>query len=179
VKPYTEASTAPIVGICQTMAYLEKHGVPGAIVQCGGNGELMAAALALLECDSAQRQLCYFENRPNGDSAITRLKQAMMQTRYPWEKLIFVPGQATELPRIVPEQIAFLRVDLAHAENALQRLEQFYPRLSDGGILSVCSLKDESQLRDIECFLGPDAQWRPIDATERMLIHRAALSCAA
>jgi hypothetical protein len=35
VKPYTMTSVERVVALCQSIAYLEKHGVAGAIVECG------------------------------------------------------------------------------------------------------------------------------------------------
>src|SRR5882672_350035 len=63
VKPYTMTSMERVVALCQSIAYLEKHDVPGDIVECGvwKGGSIMAAALALLGLDSTQRQLWLYD----------------------------------------------------------------------------------------------------------------------
>ena len=56
VKPYTMTSIERVVALCQSVAYLENHGIPGAIVECGvwKGGSIMASALALLALQSSQ-----------------------------------------------------------------------------------------------------------------------------
>ena len=48
VKPYTMTSVERVVALCQSIAYVENHRIPGAIVECGvwKGGSMMAAALA-------------------------------------------------------------------------------------------------------------------------------------
>ena len=59
VKPYTMTSPERVVALCQSIAYLERRGISGAIVECGvwKGGSMMAAALALQELESTRRQL--------------------------------------------------------------------------------------------------------------------------
>src|SRR5262249_48428623 len=63
VKPYTMTSVERVVALCQSIAYLEKHGIAGDIVECGvwKGGSMMAAALALLALESSQRQLWFYD----------------------------------------------------------------------------------------------------------------------
>src|SRR6516162_5125985 len=63
VKPYTMTSVERVVALCQSIAYLEKHRVPGAIVECGvwKGGSVMASAYSLLAFESTQRQLYLYD----------------------------------------------------------------------------------------------------------------------
>src|SRR5439155_10202647 len=132
VKPYTMTSARRIVALCQSIAYLENQRIPGAIVECavGKGGSMMAAALALESLESTQRQLYVYDTVPGG--SLSDVKQALMQTRYPWEKMRFVQGRAEALP-----QIALLCLNTRTYESTLSELEHLYPRLADGGILIV------------------------------------------
>jgi len=115
------------------------------------------------------------------------VKQAMMQTRYPWEKLIFVPGRVERtLPQQAPEQIALLRLDTDWYESTLHELEHLYPRLADGGVLIVDDYGHwQGAKRAVDQYFherGIDAELRTIDYTGRLLIKKqteAALARAA
>src|ERR1019366_5289244 len=63
VKPYTMTSIERVVALCQSVAYLEIHRIPGAIVECGvwKGGSIMASALALLALESSQRELYLYD----------------------------------------------------------------------------------------------------------------------
>ena len=167
VKPYTAASVERVVALCQSVAYLERHRIPGAVVECGvGKGaSMMAAAISLLTFESTQRQLHLYdavaEALLDGDldgqparkltlqsateadmlraqRSLNKVKHAMMLTRYPWEKICFVPGRVeATIPKHAPEQIALLCLDADRHESTYHELEHLYPRLADGGILIV------------------------------------------
>ena len=142
VKPYTTTNVERIVALCQSIAYLEKHGVPGAIVECGVGkaGGVMASALALLALESTQRQLYLYDTflGMTEKRSLADVKQAMMQTRYPWEKLIFVQGELeVALPRNAAEQIGLLRLKTDRYETTYHALKCLYPRLTAGGIFIV------------------------------------------
>ena len=106
------------------------------------------------------------------------VKQAMMLTRYPWEKLIFVPGRVeVTLPDQAPEQIALLRLDTDWYESTYHELEHLYPRLADGGILIVDDYGHWQGARQaVDDYFrnhGIDAELRTIDFTGRLLVKRA------
>ncbi len=216
VKPYTMTSVERVVALCQSVAYVEKHRIPGAIVECGvwKGGSMMAAALALLALESTQRELHLYDTftgmtlpahidvdwqgRParelihlaNAEGEMHRarcslheVKQALMQTQYPWEKLTFVPGRVEQtLPGQAPEQIALLRLDTDWYESTLHELEHLYPRLADGGVLIVDDYGQwQGAKRAVDqYFQDPhiDADLRTIDFTGRLLIKRASPALA-
>jgi hypothetical protein len=66
------------------------------------------------------------------------VRQAMVRTRYPWKKILFVPGRVEEtLPAEAPGRIALLRLDTDWYESTCHELEHLWPRLADGGVLIV------------------------------------------
>lgn len=211
IKPYTMTSAERVVALCQSIAYLESHQIPGDIVECGvwKGGSVMAAALALLTLDSTQRQIYLYDTftgmteptavdvdwrgrparelmrqaTPDGDQVRAKcslhdVKQALMQTRYPWEKLIFVPGRVeTTIPERVPEQIALLRLDTDWYASTYHELEHLYPRLVEGGVLIVDDYGHWQGAKKAvdEYFRGHaiDADLRTIDFTGRLLLKRS------
>ena len=66
------------------------------------------------------------------------VRQAMLRTRYPWKKIVFVPGRVEEvLPAEAPSRIALLRLDTDWYESTYHELEHLWPRLADGGVLII------------------------------------------
>jgi hypothetical protein len=63
VTQYTMTSFERIAALCQSIAYIEANGVPGAVVECGvwKGGSMMAAAMALLHLHSTTRTLYLFD----------------------------------------------------------------------------------------------------------------------
>jgi O-methyltransferase len=211
VKPYTMTSVERVVALCQSVAYLEKHHVPGAIVECGvwKGGSVMAAALALLALESTQREIWLYDTFAGmtepadvdvdwqGRPARTLLdaddiraacplhdvKQALMQTRYPWEKFRFIAGPVEQtLPTHAPDQIALLRLDTDWYESTSHELVHLYPRLADGGILIVDDYGHwQGAKKAVDDYFrrhGIAADLRSIDFTGRLLIKRAAPALA-
>lgn len=212
VKPFTMASTERVVALCQSVAYLENHRIPGAIVECGvwKGGGMMAAALTLLALESTQRRLhCYdtftgmpppspvdidYQGRParavlnlpshegelcRGRCSLQDVKHAMLLTRYPWEKLIFVPGRIEQtLPTEAPDQIALLRLDTDWYASTYHALEHLYPRLVDEGVLIVDAYGQwQGAQKAVDDYFrkhGIDADLRTVDFACRMLIKKGA-----
>lgn len=183
VKPHTATSVEQVVALCQSIAYVEQRRVPGAIVHCGvgKGGGAMAAALSLLALDSTQRQLYLCDTFT--DARLNEVKQALMLTRYPWEKCRFANAA---MPTNMPEQIALLRLDTDGFESTYVGLEHFYPRLADGGILIINGFglwQGAQHAADIyfrEQLI--DADLRTIDGTGRLHLkceRRMALQLAA
>ncbi len=64
------------------------------------------------------------------------VKQAVLSTGYPKERVHFVKGRVEEtLPQEAPEQIALLRLDTDWYESTRHELDTLYPRLVRGGVL--------------------------------------------
>jgi hypothetical protein len=210
VKPYTMTSVERVVALCQCVAYLEKHKVPGDIVECGvwKGGSTMAAALALLVLQSSQRQLFLYDTftgmtepapvdvdwqgrsardlmrqaTPEGEmvraaGSLADVKAALIQTRYPWEKLRFVQGRVEEtLPKQAPEQIALLRLDTSWHHSTQHELVHLFPRLADGGILIVDDGHWQGARKAVDDYFraqGVNADLRTIDYTGRLLLKRS------
>lgn len=149
VKPHTKMPVERFVTLCQSIAYLEKHRIPGAIV--GGGDCMLTAAMALSTMGSTQRELW---SAPS--DKIEAIKQPLMQLRYPWEKLVFVPEHTDVMPDVIA---------LAHLD-AIEQAERSYERLAIGGILIV----DGADLRTIGH--GEDQ----LDAAGGFLIKRSPAS---
>jgi len=67
-----------------------------------------------------------------------RVRQTLLATGYPEERLHFVPGPVEEtLPREAPAELALLRLDTDWYESTRHELDHLYPRLRDGGVLIV------------------------------------------
>ncbi len=211
VKPYTMTSCERIVALCQSIAYLENHRIPGAIVECGvwKGGSMMAAALALRALGSTQRQLVLCDTfagmtgpapidvdwqgrraedllrlpTAEGDTYRARssraaVEQALLRTRYPWEKLIFVEGDVKEtIPNKAPTHIALLRLDTDWHASTLHELEHLYPRLADGGILIIDDYGHwQGARKAVDDYLRRHAiaaDLRTIDFTGRLLVKKS------
>lgn len=63
VQAYTMTSPERVVALCDAVAYLEQHAIPGAIVECGvwRGGSMMAAALTLRALGAGDRDLYLFD----------------------------------------------------------------------------------------------------------------------
>ncbi len=181
VKAYSTASVERIVAVCRAVAYLENHQILGDIVECGARsgGSMMASALSLLALRSTQRQIYHFDafhGSPN--LAPTHVKEAMLQTRYPWEKLRFVAGQIeATIPRHAPGDIALLRLGTNDYSSTFHSLKHLYPRLVDDGILIVddCGQGSASN-QAIEDYVRANAikhELFVIDVAERWLVKRS------
>lgn len=216
VKSHTMTSPERVVALCQSIAYLERRHIPGAIVECGvwKGGSMMAAALVLMALRSTQRRLFLFdtfagmpepgdvdvdwEGRParellrlptaegelyRASCSLDAVKQAMMQTRYPWEKMCFVPGDVlATIPQHAPESIALLRLDTDWHQSTYHELEHLYPRLADGGVLIIDDYGHWQGARkavdDYFRRIGVAAELNPIDFTGRILIKRSRTAVA-
>jgi hypothetical protein len=67
-----------------------------------------------------------------------QVREAMLSTGYPEEKLEFVAGKVEDtLPKTKPDKIALLRLDTDWYESTKCELEQLFPRMVDGGILII------------------------------------------
>jgi O-methyltransferase len=170
VRPFTMTSPERIHAVCEATRYIEKNGIPGAVVECGvwRGGSMMAVAKTLLSIESAERELFLFDTFDGmsvpdehdislvGEKAselggqhkksesdlfwcyapMETVKQAVLSTGYPEERLHFVKGRVEEtLPLEAPDEIALLRLDTDWYESTRHELETLYPRLARGGVL--------------------------------------------
>jgi hypothetical protein len=104
-------------------------------------------------------------------------RDALAQTGYPWEKLIFIAGRVEDtLPREAPERIALLRLDTDWYESTYHELETLYPRLADGGVVLIDDYGYWQGARqavdDYFARRGEAVELHPIDFTGRLLIKR-------
>ncbi|MBI2806738.1 MAG: class I SAM-dependent methyltransferase [Planctomycetes bacterium] len=115
--------------------------------------------------------------------SLAEVKQGMMLTSYPWEKLRFVAGQVeATLPDQAPDRIALLRLDTDWYASTFHELEHLYPRLADGGVLIIDDYGHwQGAKRAVDDYFraqGIDADLRPIDFTGRLVIKRPTMSPA-
>jgi hypothetical protein len=69
---------------------------------------------------------------------LDEVKHNMAATGYPSDRVRFVQGKVEDtIPGASPERIALLRLDTDWYESTRHELEQFYERLSPGGVLIV------------------------------------------
>lgn len=63
VQPFTMTGPERIHALCSAVEYIEKHCIPGNIVECGvwKGGSMMAVALTLQQLDATNRQLYLFD----------------------------------------------------------------------------------------------------------------------
>lgn len=107
------------------------------------------------------------------------VRAALHTTRYPCEKMVFVPGPVEQtLPAAAPERIALLRLDTDWYESTRHELETLYPRLADGGVLIVDDYGHWQGARRAvdEYFARRDEAVRlyAIDYTGRLVVKKAA-----
>ena len=142
-----------------------------------------------IDCQGRPARDLLQQATPEGDMMRARcpladVKQLLMQTRYPWEKLIFIEGRVEEsMPRHLPDEIALLRLDTDWYESTYHELVHLYPRLVEGGILIVDDYGQwqgaKKAVDDYFRSQGIDADLRTIDYTGRLLIKRSKVAMAA
>jgi O-methyltransferase len=106
-------------------------------------------------------------------------RNALGRTRYPVEKMIFVPGRVEEtLPHSAPERIALLRLDTDWYGSTYHELETLYPQLVEGGVLLIDDYGHwQGARRAVDDYFarrGERVELHPIDYTGRLVIKGAA-----
>ena len=72
------------------------------------------------------------------DASEQDVRQNMTRTGYPMERIQFVRGPVEQtIPRVLPNEIAVLRLDTDWYESTKHELIHLFPRLSRGGILLI------------------------------------------
>ncbi len=67
---------------------------------------------------------------------LEEVKEAMYSTGYPNENIFFVKGKVEDtIPKIIPREIALLRLDTDWYESTYHELLHLFPRLSPNGVL--------------------------------------------
>jgi O-methyltransferase len=108
---------------------------------------------------------------------IDEVRRAMRQTRYPGEKIVFVPGRVEEtLPANAPEGIALLRLDTDWYESTAHELEHLWPRLAAGGVLIIDDYGHwQGAQRAVDEYFARHRLEEPlhtIDYTGRLIVKR-------
>jgi O-methyltransferase len=164
VERRTMTSPERIVALAESVRYVNRNGIPGAIVECGvwRGGSVMVAAMVLLDAGEKSRELLLFDtfegmtapgardvslsgkhavaSAPEGscESTEAEVTENLRSTGYPPERIRLLKGRVEEtLPGNAPEQIALLRLDTDWYESTRHELLHLYPRLSPGGVLIV------------------------------------------
>jgi hypothetical protein len=109
--------------------------------------------------------------------SLDEVRLAMRQTRYPAEKIVFVPGRVEEtLPAHAPEPIALLRFDTDWYESTAHELKHLWPRLVTGGVLIIDDYGHwQGAQRAVDEYFTRhrvDAPLHEIDYTGRLVIKR-------
>jgi hypothetical protein len=69
-------------------------------------------------------------------SPLEEVRQNMLSTGYPEDRVVFVPGRVEEtIPGVAPDNVSLLRLDTDWYESTHHELVHLYPRLSVGGVL--------------------------------------------
>ncbi len=167
VKGYTMTSVERGYALYKSVMYVIDNHVEGSCVECGvwKGGSCMLCALTAKACGDRERELYLYdtftgmtepsehdrvawnnkkveeqwkENAPDWAVALDQVKENMIETRYPIDKVHFVPGRVEEtLKHTVPGKIAVLRLDTDLYESTAAELEILYPRLEIGGVLLI------------------------------------------
>jgi O-methyltransferase len=166
VSPYTLTSPERIAALCDSVDYIVRNRIPGAIAECGvwRGGSMMAAALRLADLGVDDRRLIGFDTFvgmsqpsvfdvdwegqswaewtppgvPDSGASLEDVHAALREVGYPEERIRLVAGDvAMTLPRDAPDELAILRLDTDWYESTRHELVHLYPRLSVGGILIV------------------------------------------
>ena len=100
-----------------------------------------------------------------------RIRELMLGTGYPAEKLRFVRGLVEDtIPDQAPERVALCRLDTDWYESTAHELKHLYPRIPAGGVLII---------DDYGEFLGArkavDEYWEQLDPAP--LLNRVDASC--
>lgn len=82
-------------------------------------------------------------NKESSDSVwccanLQTVKEAMLTTGYPGQKIHFVEGKVEQtIPMKAPQQISLLRLDTDWYESTRHEMEQLFPRLIPGGVIII------------------------------------------
>ena len=151
VRAHTMTSPERLFGLIEGVRYVVRHDLPGAFVECGvyKGGSMMAVALTLMELGVTDRDLYLydtFEGMPEPTAedvdrlacSEERVREALLGTGYPPERVHFVPGKVEDtIPGTVPNEVALLRLDTDWYASTLHEMRELWPLLASGGVLIV------------------------------------------
>jgi hypothetical protein len=108
-------------------------------------------------------------------SPIEDVKQNMISTGYPIEKIHFIKGRVEDtIPAEIPRKIAVLRLDTDWYDSTLHELIHLVPRLSDKGVLLFDDYGHWKGQRDAVDRYFADQSFKPLlcrtDYSGRMMI---------
>ncbi|OBZ08003.1 hypothetical protein A8L34_24945 [Bacillus sp. FJAT-27264] len=166
-RKYTLTSFERMFSLYQSISYIVKNNIKGAIVECGvwKGGSMMLSAYSLISLNATDRNL-YLYDTFSGMTAPTEIDTSlfnenakqlwlehdqgwavgpkeeviknMKSTGYPMENIHFIEGKVEEtIPAHIPGSIALLRLDTDWYESTYHELNHLFPILSPKGILII------------------------------------------
>ncbi len=142
--------------------YVVKNNIPGSFVECGvwAGAHIIAAAMALDARKSSRKIYIYdtFEGQGEPVEEDGEVVKKRWETRkdwmkydidscrnnifssmdYPEKNFVFVKGFVQDtIPKVVPDEISILRLDMDMYEPTKHALIHLYPRLSKHGVLII------------------------------------------
>ena len=167
-RSHTMTSAERIHALIQAVRYVSLNGIAGSIVECGvwKGGSMAAVSKTLLQEQDVERDLYLFDtfegmSMPTAkdidqsgkyasdllienpgvrcaDAPLESVKNVLYGTRYPSEKIHFVPGKVEEtIPTLAPDSISLLRLDTDWYESTKHELVHLFPLLSHNGVLII------------------------------------------
>jgi len=167
-QPWTMTSAERIYALIQAVRYVSSNKIAGSIVECGvwKGGSMTAVATTLMRLNDVSRDLYLFDtftgmSEPTAkdldytgkqaaellveipgvkcdEAPLEGVRQLLLGTGYPADKLHFVPGKVEEtIPSSAPELISILRLDTDWYESTKHELVHLFPRLSRNGVLII------------------------------------------
>jgi hypothetical protein len=198
--PHTLILIERLYNIYKSVEYICRHNIPGEFVECGvaRGGSVMAAGDALAHFGSTDRKFYLYDTfngmTPPGADDVDFTGQAqkdietslvdhpdfqeetrrnLRHSRYPFGQIVFVKGPVQRtIPGVMPEAIAYLRLDTDWYDSTRHELEHLYPRVVRGGVVII---------DDYGHFLGAR---KAVDeyfaaSRDRILLHRVDYTCRA
>lgn len=200
VQPFTMTTPERLAALVDAVQYVDRRGIPGAIVECGvwKGGSAMAAMIA-----SKQDRDFYLYDTYDGMSEPTdadvdkdglraadlmsgagkdeliwarsefgEVEANIRTTGYPADKVHFVKGKVEDtIPGTIPGEIAILRLDTDWYESTRHELEHLYPRLVKGGVLIIDDYGHwDGARRAVDEYFADGVLLSRIDYTGRMTL---------
>ena len=193
--PYTMLLIERLYDIYKTVEYICRHNIEGDIVECGvlAGGSVMTAAETLSHFHSTERKIYLYDTFEGmtppgphdfdllgnhcstvdparlywpGNYHYELIQKNLRLCRYPYDRFVLVKGAVEEtLPGVMPDRIAYLRLDTDFYEPTKQELVHLFPRLVPGGVITI---------DDYGHYLGARKAADEYFATcrDRVLLHR-------
>jgi hypothetical protein len=156
--PYTMTNPAKLYNLIQSVRYIVANQIPGDIVECGvwKGGSILAVILTLQSLNISDRTIYLYDTfsgmpphkqwdinlwGEKGDVLelnipLDEVKQTILNTKYPADRIVFVPGMVeVTLPNAPKNAIALLRLDTDFYESTLCELEILYDNLVPKGVM--------------------------------------------